>query len=121
MALLVLFACVAEGAEEATLSAEEAAAAKRTADRMRVCKNDSDCLTIKTKKGTTFVVDGLDFERDSVKDIEAKLPATFGPRPAVYLLRLERLLNDHETLAEQTAVVGDVVHMYKESNWDAEL
>jgi hypothetical protein len=91
-----------------------------TADRVSLCGSDSDCLVLHTvKKGNRLKIDGLDLTTDKVEHLLKKIPSWFGPRPATFILREERLLNDHETLEEQGAVIGDRVKMVKTGDWSA--
>ena len=86
--------------------------------RAEFCGSDSDCVLLQTKNGAALKVDGLDLEKDTVEGILSKLPSWFGPRPADFIHKGQRLLNAHETLADQGVTVGDIVKMYKTGNWD---
>ena len=87
-------------------------------DRNTLCGSDSDCVMLKTRKGSGLKIDGLALETDTVSAILEKLPSWFGPRPADFVHLGSRLLNEHETLSEQGVGLGDVVMMYKAGKWD---
>jgi len=98
------------------LAATGAAAAGK--DRNYICGSDTDCVVLQTASKSALKVDMLDFKKDTAAGILHKLPEWFGPRPADFVHKGTRLLNNHETLEEQGVAVGDMVKMYKAGKWD---
>ena len=85
--------------------------------RKWICGSDTDCVVLQTANKGALKLDQLDFKKDTAAVFLEKLPGWFGPRPAEFVHKGSRLLNEHETLEEQGVVVGDSVMMYKAGKW----
>eukprot|EP00672_Neobodo_designis_P027992 CAMPEP_0174834478 /NCGR_PEP_ID=MMETSP1114-20130205/4848_1 /TAXON_ID=312471 /ORGANISM="Neobodo designis, Strain CCAP 1951/1" /LENGTH=124 /DNA_ID=CAMNT_0016068389 /DNA_START=29 /DNA_END=403 /DNA_ORIENTATION=+ len=85
--------------------------------RKWICGSDTDCVVLQTANKGALKLDQLDFKKDTAAAFLEKLPSWFGPRPAEFVHKGSRLLNEHETLEEQGVAVGDIVKMYKAGKW----
>lgn len=87
--------------------------------RKKVCNSDSDCVRLVGGSGQ-MILDGLDFQKDTVATIRSRCPSWFGPaRPIVFTIngRIER--DETSPLSSLGVKIGTLVRVISAGDADS--
>ena len=86
----------------------EVTAETRAQLREKVCRSDSDCVTVLSGTGQ-LLIDELDFEKDTSASILKRLPGWFGPQRPVDFMFNGKKLDDGTVLGKYGIPLGGKV------------
>ena len=81
------------------------AAESRAQLREKVCRSNSDCVTVLSGTGQ-LLIDELDFEKDTAAGVLKRLPSWFGPQRPVEFVFNGKKLDDSTVLAKYGIPLG---------------
>eukprot|EP00759_Apiculatamorpha_spiralis_P013536 PhF_6_TR20333/c0_g1_i1/m.29323 len=66
-------------------TSEELIAGYNPKDLQDICGTPTYCLTVVATDGGNIVIDELEYETNTVKDLARRIPSWFGPHPAEFV------------------------------------